>query len=72
MLAKVRHKSSVAIFIFYYLLNFPLMIFLKLSAINTDWYEIISMVCVNLVMLLLIPLYIYVEIKAKSTLNLTA
>ena len=45
------------------------MFFLKYCAINTDWHETISMVCVNLVMMLFIPLYIYVEQKAKKTLN---
>lgn len=67
--AKLRHKAAIAIFIFLYILNFPIMLFLKYSAINADWYEIISMVCVNIVMFAFIPLYIYIEGKIRKTIN---
>jgi len=66
MRAKIKVNIAVAIFIFYYLL-FPLFfIVLKYSSINSEWYKEISLTCVNIVMIVLIPLYLYTKKKINS------
>lgn len=70
MRAKIKVNIAVAIFIFYYLL-FPLFfVVLKYSSINPEWYKEISMACVNIVMIALIPLYLYTKKKINSLDNL--
>lgn len=62
---KIKVKIALSIFIFYYLLYPVFIIFLKYSSANSDWYREIGLVCVNLVMLALIPLYIYIRKKVS-------
>ena len=64
--AKLKVNISVAIFIFYYSLYPLFVLFLKYSAVNEDWYKEIAMVCINIVMLVLIPLYLYVKKKINT------
>ncbi len=64
--AKIKVNISVAIFIFYYSLYPLFVLFLKYSAVNEDWYKEIAMVCINIVMLALIPLYLYVKKKINT------
>ena len=58
---KIKVKIALSVFIFYCLLYPLFIVFLKYSSTNSDWYEEIGMVCVNIVMLALIPLYLYVK-----------
>lgn len=61
--SRIRVNISVAIFIFYYSL-FPLLVlFLKYSSINKEWYQEIAITCVNIIMLAFVPLYLYVKKK---------
>jgi hypothetical protein len=61
----IKIKIAVATFIFYYLL-FPIFnLILKYSSANPDWYSEIAFTCINVVMLLLIPLYLYSWSKIK-------
>ena len=64
--ANLKVNISVAIFIFYYPLYPLFVLFLKYSAVNEDWYKEIAMVCINIVMLVLIPLYLYVKKKINT------
>ena len=58
---KIKVRIALSVFIFYCLLYPLFIVFLKYSSTNSDWYEEIGMVCVNIVMLALIPLYLYVK-----------
>ena len=63
---KAKIKIAIATFVFYYLL-FPIFnLILKYSSANPDWYSEISFTCINIVMLLLIPLYLYTWSKIKA------
>lgn len=65
MKGKVKINIAVATFVFYYLL-FPIFnLILKYSSANPDWYSEIAFTCINIVMLLLLPLYIYSWNKIK-------
>jgi hypothetical protein len=58
---KVKLRIAIAVFIFYYLL-FPILnILLKYTSINPDWYSEVAITCINVVMLMFIPLRIYAK-----------
>jgi|APMed6443717190_1056831.scaffolds.fasta_scaffold11772_3 hypothetical protein len=65
MKGKVKIKIAVATFVFYYLLFLIFNLILKYSSANPDWYSEIAFACINVVMLLLIPLYLYSWSKIK-------
>jgi len=67
---KIKIKIAIATFVFYYLL-FPIFnLILKYSSANPDWYSEIAFTCINTVMLLLLPLYLYSRSKIKVLLKM--
>lgn len=58
-IGRFKVSMAIAFFLFYYLL-FPLLTnILKYTSTNANWYPEIALVCVNVVMIALIPLYLY-------------
>ncbi|MDR0507367.1 MAG: hypothetical protein LBH32_11245 [Dysgonamonadaceae bacterium] len=58
---KIKVRIAIASFIFYYLL-LPLFVnFLKYSSANQVWYSEMASVCVNIVMIALVPFYVYIK-----------
>lgn len=64
--ARVRLNIAVALFIFYYLLIPLFTFFLKYASTNSDWYEEIALVCVNIALIALYPVLVY----SRKRLNL--